>query len=336
MSDNMFADAVKRTTPMPTMGNPKTFYTDVARGEMLRNQAQAMTRQQLFNNGIIGVEDLDDEELRAGRCRESNGRIPKQENKTATMPRDIYDAMIEEHERRTDQKLREQLDTALDTMVEIMSDDTVEPRDRFQAAQYLFERVKGKTPERVHIATGDKAPWEEVFDGVAKITRQRSKALQEGAIDVEVVPDTGDGAVVDGQPSTHDGRQGVGQTPVAHDSGATGSTTMHEDGDPNWNRTWVMPTTFAPAQKAPSHDAPATNNPVVEVSNAERIRIAQQQAVALAVRRKARRDAIQAAVRKRKVQRAMGIDVVLRETSKANGSPIAATQDKLTHTQPGD
>jgi hypothetical protein len=165
----------------------KPFFQKHVEEQERRLAASRMTRQQQFEHGFIGVADLDDEELRAGRCRDESGNVPRTRGKTQPIPRDMYDEMVAEHERRFTHKLRENLDTMVDVMVEVATDDTVEPRDRLEAAKYIFERVAGKTPERVQIAVA-KAPWEEVLHGIAKVTRAESHQLRQGVIDAEVVP----------------------------------------------------------------------------------------------------------------------------------------------------
>lgn len=152
-----------------------------------RAVAEAMSRDDAFRLGFLSVEDLDDEELRYGRGRDNTGNIPAT-RKTDLLPRDLYEALVQEHNKRTNEKLRQQLDTALDTMVEIMNDQTAEPGDRFKASQYLFERVAGKTPDRVAVTV--KAPWEEVFTGIAQGRgAHQQHQLTQGTIDAEVIPD---------------------------------------------------------------------------------------------------------------------------------------------------
>lgn len=302
MSDNPFRAAVQNQPTTTQVETSVPFFKDAIAADQLRHDAARMTRQQMFDCGVIGVEELDDEELRAGRCRDEHGRIPHTAGKTATIPRDLYEAMVAEHEARTDQKLREQLDTAIDVMVGVMVDDTVEPRDRMEAAKYLFERVKGKTPERIHVATGDKAPWEEVFSGVAKITRQRSKAIQEGVIDAEVVPMAGEGVAPSG-----------GENVVSEGDGEVHM--VHEAEVPVWAR---------PAPAVPSHDKPAYSDP--EKTNAQLIREAQEAAKDLAERRKAAKDRIQGAKKRRIIKRALGHDATL---SSRMDSAMTSTVHKL-------
>jgi len=158
---------------------------DKAKDEALRTQS----RQYCFDHGFITAKDLDDEELVAGRCRDRNGRIPKTQGKTELIPRHLYDEMVAEHELRYKQKLRQRLDQMLDIMTDIAEDDTVEPRDRFEAAKYIFERTAGKTPENMTVSV-KLAPWEELLNqvtGIAPMTRSEHLRLQAGIVDAEVI-----------------------------------------------------------------------------------------------------------------------------------------------------
>jgi hypothetical protein len=172
----------------------RPFGADKSHELMVKQEAlRTMTRQQAFDRGYLTVKELDDEELRYGRCRDENGYIPKSGKRTRLIPEDKYDAMIAEHELRFKQKLRQNLDDMLDIMVEIAKDDCVEPRDRFEAAKYIFERTAGKTPEKLDV-TVKAAPWEEMLGqvtGIAPMSRAEHRALQgAGIVDVEVVEDS--------------------------------------------------------------------------------------------------------------------------------------------------
>lgn len=174
--------AVRRVRATPFMRDATLERLDKAKA------FATMTRQQCFEHGYLKVEDLDDEELVAGKCRDEYGRIPKNGKKTELIPKDLYDDMVAEHELRFKQRLRSHLDKAITTMVEIMEDDTVEPRERFEAAKYLFERTAGKTPDTVNINV-NRAPYEELLNavtGIAPMSRAEHRELKgAGIVDVE-------------------------------------------------------------------------------------------------------------------------------------------------------
>lgn len=155
-------------------------------------KSRNMSRQDMLRLGFLKAEELDDEEIRYGVCRDVYGRVNHNSRKMDLLPRDVYEAVHAEHQRRSNERLRHNLDKALSTMVEIMDDTTAEPRDRFEAAKYLYERVAGKTPDKVAI-TIQKQPWEEVFDGIAQTTRAASERVlaigaTEDPLEVEVEP----------------------------------------------------------------------------------------------------------------------------------------------------
>lgn len=261
-----------------------------------------MTRQEAFNKGYLTVSDLDDEELRAGKCRDKSGKIPKTPNKTEPIPRDIYDELVVEHEARFNQRLREQLDDMINIMVDVAKDPTNEPRDRMEAAKYIFERVAGKTPERVAV-TVQKAPWEEMLSGIAKITREQSHQIREGVIDAEVV-DVHE-ANLAGQPgAAENGESHQTERPVTKDTVPEHYMRHYVTGDPR--------ITFAPP--APNWDVPANSSSTATVDpvqhNQEKCDITNtlQAQRDLVEERKAARKRIQDAKKRRKIAKATAAD----------------------------
>lgn len=162
---------------------------------MMKEEAlRVLSRQECFDRGFLTVRDLDDEELVNGRCRDKTGKIPKVTGKTDLIPREQYDAMVAEHELRYKQRLRERLDSMITVMVDIAEDDTVEPRDRLEAAKYIFERTAGKTPETVTVNVKH-APWEDLLSqvaGIAPMSRAEHRELGVGIVDAEVVDEVDD------------------------------------------------------------------------------------------------------------------------------------------------
>lgn len=353
MSGNPFHDAIKDGPVVRAQTIDRSDY----RSHWNLNPREAanragMTRQEQFNNGILTVADMDDEELRAGRMRDAKGRIPRVTKTLEMVPRDLYDEMVQEHNKRTNEKIRNQLDTALQTMVDIMADESCEPKDRLDAAKYLFERQMGKQPDKVLIAP-DRAPWEELLGDVAQVTRAQHERAKRGEVwDAEVVeddpvnsqsqeaapprasePSMGAEADRDG-----DGYQHVAEVQrvpdvagaEARDDAPTrpeGHQLLADDGprypDP------VVPTPFDPAEPAPSHDIPAHSNPVVEVQLSEKLREAQEAQVRIAEARAARKKAVDAAKKRRRAQRAVGADVLRRKLKESVGAEFAETQDRL-------
>jgi hypothetical protein len=307
---NPFWEAVQPTERQPitheVVDHPP-FFRDAVEGERLRAKARNMTRQQLFDNGIIGVADLDDEELRAGRCRDNLGRIPKVTKTMENIPRDLYEAMVLEHQTRTQDKFRQAMDDALDTILGIMTDPAVEPRERLDAAKYVKEQVMGKTPDRVQVAVA-KAPWEEMLGDFAAVSRQRHQMIEQGAIDAEVVEEHDDSEAhqTGHKGAPYDGTQARQVSPDTQR--VQGVVTDHAQsavGDPR----------IMPAEPSYTHARQATSNAVAEAqqpSNSDIIRWEQCDAAELAAKRAAAKERINKAKKARAARRTTGGEMLSR------------------------
>lgn len=199
---------------------------------LLKEKAlKTLSRQECFDRGFITVKDLDDEELRYGRCRDANGIVPSKKGKrTELIPKERYDEMVAEHDLRMKQKLRQIADDMIEVIVDTALDDTVEPKDRLDAAKYALEWTMGKPAQTVNVNVKS-APWEDLLSqvtGIAPISRAQHRAIGEAGIveaEWEDVPDesndkaTMDGAAVgadatqDGGPSHGEALQPVADTP---------------------------------------------------------------------------------------------------------------------------
>lgn len=218
------------------------------------NAMQNMERYELLRRGYLTVAELDDEELRSGIIRSKDGRLLK---KKQDIPPDLLKLIEIEHMKRMNDRLRAEADRSLDVMVEVRDDVTAEPADRFKAAQYLFERVVGKTVDKTEV-TITKAPWEEVFEGLAQTTRQHAAALRNqnagqlaGATDqpidaefVEVPEASPYGYIqVPDQPPNPTGQQYTTQQPAPTQHPNWQSQPNHPTpaGPPNWQQATQQP-----------------------------------------------------------------------------------------------
>jgi hypothetical protein len=300
-----------------------------------RQYPEGLTRQQAFAAGYLTPADLDDEELRVGRCRAANGKIPRMGAKTEMLPRHLYEAMVSEHLQRSNEKLRSQLDIALATMVDIMQDDTAEPKDRMDAAKYLYERVAGKTPDRVQVQVS-KAPWEEVIGGIAQISREESRAMRslEPAIDAEVVEQVDDSQHHESpfyarNPNGYGPRADEAAFDPASEPTAAAEPATRPDEPNQPDATPSRPTTtrqyfaldepigdhrITEPTSVPGHEYPQNTSATAPLvtsaghTNSELLRDEAEAAAELAARRKAARKRIQDAKKKRAIARATGQD----------------------------
>lgn len=307
------------------------FFRDAVEGNRLREEARAMTRQQLFDNGIIGVADLDDEELRAGRCRDNLGRIPKVTKTMENIPRDLYEAMVLEHQTRTQDRFRQAMDYAVDTIVEVMLDPANEPRDRLDAAKYVKEQVMGKTPDRVQVAVA-KAPWEEMLGDFAAVSRKRHQMLEQGVIEGEVVEEPVQQDVSEvHEASAHSTGMGSPRPPgfpepqrtgpISQPSAESTESATHmrqvQRGQMGVGYDGPADPRITPAHPSFTHSRPATSNGVVEArlpSNSEVIRWETCDAAALAERRANARKRIEQAKKARRASKATGGAMLGRHT----------------------
>lgn len=110
------------------------------------------------------VATLSMEELVSGKLKDHTGRLGK--FSSGWIPREFHQECIRQLLAKGDKLFREAYLDAIETMQEIMNDEDVDPQHRFKAAQFVVERVAGKTPDRVEISEQD--PWQKlVVDIVA-------------------------------------------------------------------------------------------------------------------------------------------------------------------------
>lgn len=114
--------------------------------------------------GEISVDDLDDEELARGMTRGPDGEIPKRQPNM--VPKAMYDKMQKLLFERSDDLLKDSLLAAAMSIAKIASDDNVDPANRFKAATWLFERLRGKTPDVLQV--NQEKPYEVLIGKVER------------------------------------------------------------------------------------------------------------------------------------------------------------------------
>lgn len=143
------------------------------RDDLVRIQSP---RLRALLNGELKVEDLDDEELAKGYPRDKNGKFSGRPPKM--VPRVMQDEMTRRLMQRGQEMLKDNYLKAMETLTGIATDTNVDPNIRARTAQYVIERLAGKTPERLHIASED--PVETLFKQIL--------ADPGGALDVQAPP----------------------------------------------------------------------------------------------------------------------------------------------------
>ena len=146
---------------------------------------EALSRWQQLLAGHLSVEDLDDEELSRGQCRDKDGRfrglVPKM------IPKALHDRMAKQLIQRAQEKFQLGLLGAIDALNEIAQGTAYEPADRIKAAGMVIDRVMGKTPDVINM-TVEQKPWETIFEAISRDTGDNDAfARIEAAVDAEVV-----------------------------------------------------------------------------------------------------------------------------------------------------
>lgn len=139
-----------------------------------------------FKYGRLPVSELDDEELSRGQVRKEDGTFTSNEYVSA----EIHDAMVKKLFERSDEMMRNNLLSAVDTMAEIAAGTAYEPADRLRAAEFIFKWLRGSTPIKVEV--GVTKPFEQVLDAIlVGGSRGESRARRgiEDVVDAEVVED---------------------------------------------------------------------------------------------------------------------------------------------------
>jgi hypothetical protein len=113
--------------------------------------------------GTIPIESLDVEELARCQLKDKNGRFTGKP--PSFLPASLVKRMRSEFFKRGDDLFTNAYVTAVQTMTRIMVDPKVDDAVRLKAAQYVVERVRGKTPEHV-IVTGEDAPWQRILSRI--------------------------------------------------------------------------------------------------------------------------------------------------------------------------
>lgn len=137
-------------------------------GNATLNVNQMPPRMMALMSGELSPEDLDDEELARGMCRDENGQFPRR--KPDMVPRQMHDRMLKELFSRADVELQVGLMEAVQGMVSISTNEDLDANVRLKAATWIFERLRGKTPEVLQVSQAK--PFEVVLEKIHRGPRR--------------------------------------------------------------------------------------------------------------------------------------------------------------------
>lgn len=127
-----------------------------------RDKVRLSKTETAIRAGEVDFSKLSIEELVRGQLKAVNGKFVGRPSKM--LSREFHQQAMKEILKRGDELFQEAYVAAVSVMVQIAIDPTLEPKDRRAAAQYVIERVGGKTPERLQISADD--PWKVLVDGI--------------------------------------------------------------------------------------------------------------------------------------------------------------------------
>lgn len=113
----------------------------------------AKVRWSMLLDGTLTVHDLDDEEVNKMRVRGADGGFS---GSRQAMPSHLAVEFHREIVRRAEKELRGNLGKAAELLGKVIDDPEARHSDKIKAAQILFDRVLGKTPETVVLKSDDK------------------------------------------------------------------------------------------------------------------------------------------------------------------------------------
>lgn len=108
------------------------------------------------------VKTLSPEELVRGQMKAEDGTWRGAPPKW--IPAEFHNECTRELLKRGDILWREAYLDAIKVFMDIARNELLEPQHRLKAAQYVVERIAGKTPEKIEVAVAQ--PWETLISGI--------------------------------------------------------------------------------------------------------------------------------------------------------------------------
>jgi hypothetical protein len=116
------------------------------------------------------VQTLTPEELVRGQLRAEDGTFRGAPPKF--IPAEFYQECTRELLKRGEVLWKDAYHEAIKVFTAVANNENFEPKDRLKAAQYIIERVAGKTPERIEVAQAQ--PWETLISGIVAEAEEES------------------------------------------------------------------------------------------------------------------------------------------------------------------
>lgn len=143
-------------------------------------------RYALLVDGVITVDDLDDEEIFRGQLRAADGTF--RGSPPRAIPWVLHDALRASMTRRTERRLAEAMPRVTESLIGIANNTALNPQARVQAITLIMDRAMGKVPEKQETQVTITSKWEEAVQG-GRVVVDLDDEEDEDIVEAEVVPD---------------------------------------------------------------------------------------------------------------------------------------------------
>ena len=127
-----------------------------------KKRAKVPERYQQLIDGVITVDDLDDDEIARGQLRNRNGGFS---SPPQAIPWVMHDALRASMERRIQRQLMSKMTEVTDALIKIATNDYGSAEARVKAMALIFDRALGKVPEKSESKVTITAKWEDAAAG---------------------------------------------------------------------------------------------------------------------------------------------------------------------------
>lgn len=179
--EELCANKAVRYTDPPRCSRHGGVNSETSRKRTEAGYVRVNPRMAAILRGEVDMSELDDEELARGQLRNKAGNF--QGGAPQMVPREMYTRMMNELFKRANDQMKTNLVKAVEVLTAIATDENADPKDAMKAAQWIIERVMGKTPENV-IVSQDK-PWQSLLVNVTANNPQDYEAFVKERIPAE-------------------------------------------------------------------------------------------------------------------------------------------------------
>lgn len=128
-----------------------------------KRRAKVPERYQQLIDGVITVDDLDDDEIARGQLRDTNGNFTGSAPKA--IPWVMHDALRASMERRIQRQLMSKMTEVTDALLQIATYEGYGTEARVKAMALIFDRALGKVPDKSESKVTITAKWEDAAAG---------------------------------------------------------------------------------------------------------------------------------------------------------------------------